>query len=210
MKYQIYESDNEILSPIQKAAEILDENNIDYKIGGYSKNILNLSNQPLERREGIRKLLYDNGIVLGSSIRTGQYKPTFKVDKKSNKRIGALVSERIKEATRNISPQKPKGITPTFRYESNDRTTVKLEYMFYDIGCNMRTEDGSVSHGMRQLDEELFNEMQNAFNEECKKLEDEGFVIYFSAGDYKGTSVVRGGWVVEAVNYYVENFLPEN
>lgn len=168
MRYYICESDNEILSPIQKAAEILDENNIDYKISGYSKNILTLSNQSLARREVIRKLLYDNRIVLGSSIRTGQYKPTFKVDRKSNKRVGALVSERIKEATKNISPQKPKGITPTFRYESNDRTTVKREYMFCDIGCNMR-----------QLDKELFNEMQNAFNEECKKLKDEGFVIYF-------------------------------
>lgn len=209
MRYYMCESDNETLTPTGKAAKILDDNGyLEYELQGRDGSYLYLGNFTLAERDDIRKLLDSNGITLGRTSGYARYKPTKKVNRSSNKRLGSVVSQRIKKATQGISPSKPQGIMPTFRYASTDNT-VKFEYHFTDIGCYEYDEDGLVKN-IFKLDDKLFERMKKAMLAECEKLKQEGLVLWYNIGDYHGESYTRGGWTVIAANDYVEDVLPED
>lgn len=209
MRYYICESDYETLTPAGKSAKILDDNGyLEYELQGRDDSYLYLGNFTLGEREDIRKLLDSNGITLGRTSGYAKYKPTKKVNRSSNKRLGSVVSERIKKATQGISPSKPQGITPTRRYASTDNT-VRLEYDFTSIGCYEYDEDG-LAKSIFRLDDKLFERMKNAMLEECENLKQEGLVLYYDIGDYHGKSITRGGWTVVAANDYVEDVFPED
>ena len=204
----MYESDYETLTPAGKAAKILDDNGyFEYELQARDDSYLYLGNFTLDERDDIRKLLDSNGITLGRTSGYARYKPTKKVYRSSNKRLGSVVSERIKKATQGISPAKPQGITPTRRYASSDNT-VRLEYNFSRIGCDEYDEDGLAKGFI--LDDKLFERMKNAMLEECKKLKQEGLVLWYNIGDYHGKTIVRGGWTIVAANDYVEDVFPED
>lgn len=208
MRYYMCESDYETLTPTGKAAKILDDNGyFEYELQGRDDSYLYLGNFTLDERDDIRKLLDSNGITLGRTSGYARYKPTKKVYRSSNKRLGSVVSERIKKATQGISPAKPQGITPSRRYASSDNT-VRLEYDFSSIGCYEYDEDGLAKGFI--LDDKLFERMKNAMLKECKKLKQEGLVLWYDIGDYHGKTIVRGGWTIVAANDYVEDVFPED
>lgn len=196
MKQLIYSS----TTVMDKTIKILDDNDYDYRIRGYNQDILDISIYSLEDRQKIRDLLYQNGISLGTSIRKGQYKPSTKP--LNHHRIGADVVKRIKQATANISYDKPNGLTPTYKYEMNNRSLIKLQYMFWDLGCNLPSED---EFDMTRIDDKLFAEMQSSFTKICNALKQEGLILEFSDAHYKGMSYVRGCWEVIALNDYVNS-----
>ena len=208
MRYYMCESDYETLTPAGKAAKILDDNGyIEYELQGRDDSYLYLRNFTLGERDEIRKLLDSNGITLGRTSGYVRYKPTKKVNRSSNKRLGAVVTQRIKKATQSISPSKPQGIMPSRRYASTGNT-VRLEYDFTSIGCYEYDQDGLAKGFV--LDDKLFRRMKNAMLAECEKLKQEGLVLYYDIGDYHGKTIVRGGWTVVAANDYVEDILPED
>ena len=75
----------------------------------------------------IRTLLYDAGIELGTSVGKRVYEPSYK---RGENEISTttLVSKYIKNVTAGITPDRQKGITPTFRYTNGK--TIKFEYAF--------------------------------------------------------------------------------
>ena len=167
----------------------------------YTYNIkaphLYLTSLDSSEKEEVRKLLKDQGIELGTSIRSGVYKPMFKRSEDQVSSV-ALTQKYIKEMTRGISPDKPEGITPTFKYNNGD--SVKLQYMFWDLG--IPEGKGFV------LDDDLFEEMRQAVIEAIETLKEKGVV--FKRADitaYRGTSYIRGGWdIVVVKDYITESF----
>lgn len=141
----------------------------------------------------IRTLLYDGGIELGTSVGKRVYEPSY-TRGENEISTTTLVSKYIKSVTAGITPERQKGITPTFRYTNGK--TIKFEYAFWDLGI--------PSPSTFELDDDMFNELKNVVKGAVEKLKQWGVVFgYTSIGDYRGTSYIRGAWELDFLKSYV-------